>query len=56
MLRPAKWTNGKTVRNGFYEFYWPGDFFWVWFGNAAARKVYNDTPEWGNWKLIREEG
>lgn len=52
--RYAKWTNGKTVREGWYEFYWPGDFFWVRVGRAAVRKVYGDEPEWGDWRVVRE--
>lgn len=53
--RSAKWTNGKTTRDGWYEYYWPGDFFWVKAGSETVRKVYRDEPEWGEWRLVRDE-
>lgn len=54
-MNEAKWTNGKTILTGRWQYYWPADSFTIQLdrGNRTF-SVKNDTPEWGNYKLIKE--
>lgn len=55
-MRKAFWTKGDKVRTGSYDYYWPGDFFRVWYGPGERyfRRIYGDSPEWDGWKLADE--
>jgi len=60
---PATWVNGKKRIEGYYFYYWPRD---TWIVTLKSRDRVTgelrrldllgyDAPEWGNWKLVREE-
>lgn len=61
-MNEAKWSNGKTIIGGRWEYYRPSDKFFIEIykkdsiTGEKTRKfsVYGDSPEWGKWKLIRE--
>lgn len=62
MINKASWTNGKSIANGSWEWIWQRNGFQVWMDKPVAfcgerrRNFFllgEDTPEWGNWKLIR---
>ncbi len=59
-VHQATWTNGKEQITGSWEYYWPGDFFWVRLdkedpitGSERVFKVYGEKPEWGKWKRVK---
>jgi hypothetical protein len=63
MRTKATWVNGKKTVTGEWEYYWPGDKFFIWLnstdrvtGNQRTITVVGgEHPEWGNWKLVKEE-
>lgn len=40
--------SGKT-RKGWWDYYWPGDFFRVQIKGLSYRRVYGERPEYGSW-------
>ena len=62
MNKKATWINGKRTVTGHWKYYWPSDVFIINLdsidkitGEKKRLMVHNDTPEWGNWKLIKGE-
>jgi hypothetical protein len=58
-MKTAKWTDGKTTLNGWWEYNWQSDSFFIILektrGHAERRfRTHNDTPEWGKYKLEGE--
>lgn len=60
--REATWTNGKQTVKGHWTYYRPSDKFFIELNSTdrvtgLKRKIesYRDEPEWGNWKLVRED-
>jgi len=58
----AKWTDGKTIITGEWEYRRSCDNFAVRLdstdpitGRQRMFVVYDDTPEWGKFKLIKKE-
>jgi hypothetical protein len=59
----AKWTDGKRTITGRFEYYWPGDRFDIWLDSTDRitgkqrhiSLVGEDSPQWGKWKIVREE-
>lgn len=58
----AEWSHPKRKKNikGTYEYNWAGDFFVVSLHKKCpitrkyiSHRVYNDTPEWDKWTLVR---
>ena len=61
-MRRGKWTTGKTTITGWWCYNWASRTFLVLLdsvdritGEQRRLLVHNDTPEWGRWKLVREE-
>jgi hypothetical protein len=60
-MNKATWKKGKKRIKGVWEYYWPGDYFNITLFKkdnitGETEKTFrcdNDTPEWGNWKLVR---
>lgn len=57
----ATWTNGKRKLTGLWEYIWHSDSFLISLdsrdritGEQRVFRVHGDTPEWGNWRLVRE--
>ena len=62
MIKKAKWGNGKRIVEGHWQYNWSSDTFTIWLdqkdrttGQDKIFTTHNDTPEWGNWKLIAPE-
>jgi hypothetical protein len=60
--RDGKWTNGKETETGRWVYNWAADNFTISLdsrdpitGRPRTFIVYGDSPEWGKWKLVREE-
>lgn len=60
----AKWKNIKTKKiiTGSWTYNWSGNYFFISLdkrepisGMPIEFKIYDEHPEWGNWKLIRNE-
>lgn len=56
------WTNGKRRVTGRWTYHWASDRFVVELdqrdritGQPKCIVIAGDSPEWGNWKLEREE-
>lgn len=61
-MKKGKWKNGKRIITGLWEYVWSSDRFYVILdskdritGENKKVVVTGDTPEWGNWRLIRDE-
>jgi len=61
-MKKATWVNGKKKVTGFWCYNWSADNFTIELdskdritGQQRVFRVYDDTPEWGNWKLVREK-
>lgn len=59
----ATWRNGKRVISGSWIYSWASDTFAIFLdsrdrvtGMPRVLRVHGETPEWGNWKLVREPG
>ncbi len=52
----GRWRNRKTgnVRVGWWSYYPPSDRFTVEIKGLQARHVYDETPEYGPWELLRD--
>jgi hypothetical protein len=62
MSTKGLWRNGKRTLTGSWSYYRPADRFDIWLdskdritGQNRHISTHNDTPEWGNWKLVMEE-
>jgi hypothetical protein len=62
MSTKATWINGKRKVTGTWSYYRPSDRFDIYLdvkdritGQYKHVSTNNDTPEWGNWKLVRED-
>jgi hypothetical protein len=61
-MRHTTWTNGKRTVKGCWNYYWASDCFVVTLfqrdrttgASEKTFRVYGDTPEWGNWKMQKE--
>lgn len=61
--RQAQWTNGKKTISGRWHYFRPGDFFIIELDQSDRTtgqktktfRVYGEFPEWGNFKLVRDE-
>jgi len=61
-MHKARWTNGKRTVSGWWEYIWQSDRFFIIIDQrdrttGASQKTlttHNDTPEWGNFKLVKE--
>ena len=56
------WVNGKRTVTGTWSYNWSSDTFTIWLdqrdrttGQRKVVRTTNDTPEWGNWKLVRDK-
>ena len=56
------WKNGKKTVTGIWLYNWSADTFSIILdskdsitGQQRSFTTCNDTPEWGNWKLVRKE-
>jgi predicted alpha-1,6-mannanase (GH76 family) len=61
-MRTAKWRNGKREITGRWEYLWAAQRFVIVLdatdrttGQQKRFVVSGDTPEWGNWRLVKEE-
>ena len=62
-MRKAKWRNGRRVVSGWWEYVWQSDRFLIILNvndrtTGAVQKrltTDGDTPEWGNFKLVKED-
>ncbi len=59
MSHKATWANGKRRIEGEWDYVWNGDVFVIQLyskdritGQNRRVLTHNDTPEWGNWKLV----
>jgi len=63
MWNDAIWKNGRKTLRGRWRYYWAGDYFIIHIDgkdNVTGRSrepflCYNDSPEWGKWKLQRKK-
>lgn len=62
MITGATWINGKRKVTGRWRYNWASDSFTIWLdsrdritGEHRVIVTHNDTPEWGNWKRIKEQ-
>ncbi len=60
-MKTGTWTDGKRTESGRWDYCWGGDYFVVILdsrdpvtGMPRQFRVYDDHPEWGNFKLVRE--
>lgn len=58
---PGIWVNGKKTLTGEWRYNWNSGSFTIWLdskdritGEYRVLTTYNDEPEWGNWKLVKE--
>lgn len=51
--RNAKWTNGRSIRSGTWVYIKHKDKFLITLDSGRQFYTSLDTPEWGNWSLIR---
>lgn len=56
------WRNGNQTVTGEWCYNWAADNFTIWLDSVdeitgRRREITTslDTPEWGKWKLVREE-
>lgn len=51
MWHKATWRHPRRKRPkvGTWTWYWPGQYFLVRIGNAAAFRCYNETPDFDGW-------
>lgn len=61
-MNKATWKNKKRTISGQWEYIWQSDSFVIVLNSidriTGERKrivTSNDTPEWGNWKLVKME-
>lgn len=61
MWNEATWVNGKKKLKGRWYYSWGPNKFWISLdskdpitGEFRRFDVYGDSPEWGKWKLVRE--
>ncbi len=62
-VRPGTWKNNKRTVNGWWSYQWAQDTFLIELDQrdrtTGMTKTFrvkgSDTPEWGNWKLVRAE-
>ena len=54
----GKWRNRKSgkIRDGWWGYYRPSDVFFVKIKGLQMKRVHDDSPEYGNWELVREGG
>ena len=57
MWTPAVWRNGKRTIKGSWTYNWHRDVFFIELeskdkatGENRRFEIYDDVPEWGNWK------
>jgi hypothetical protein len=58
-MKKATWVNGKRTVTGEWEYYWPGDKFFIRLDTKdritgdykRITVVGGEHPEWGNWKI-----
>lgn len=58
----ATWVNGKKRVSGRWSYYRPSDVFVIELDQrdritGSRSKIFtthNDTPEWGNWKILKK--
>lgn len=58
----ATWTNGKRRVTGYWEYHRHSDRFLIILdsrdrltGRQRRMEIATERPEWGNWKLVRDE-
>lgn len=61
-MKRGMWYNGKRYIKGHWQYNWSSDSFSVVLditdritGMRRSFGVWNDTPEWGNWKKVTPE-
>jgi len=61
-MTKAKWINGKKTLTGQWSYNWASDSFYISLnskdritGENRSFRVTGDKPEWGNWKLVKEQ-
>jgi hypothetical protein len=58
-MKAATWRNGRRSLSGHWSYSWARDQFVIVLGrdriSGQPRSfiVTGDTPEWGNWRLVR---
>lgn len=52
-MRETTYYNLKSrkTRKGWWDYYWPGDFFRVQIKGLSYRRVYGERPEYGSFRL-----
>jgi len=62
MGNQSTWINGKRKVTGTWQYNWSSDSFTIFLdqrdrvtGEYKVVFTTNDTPEWGNWKRIKDE-
>lgn len=63
MSRTVVWQNGKKKVKGSWSYVWASDCFVIRLdsydpitGEPRIFRVYDDHPEWGNWKRVVQDG
>lgn len=51
--REARWTNGRSIRKGTWVYIKHKDKFLITLDSGRQFYTSLDTPEWGNWRLVR---
>jgi hypothetical protein len=54
-MKTGMWTNGKRTITGVWNYHWPSDRFIVELKAGRRKVIAGEHPEWGNWKLVRQE-
>ena len=61
-MKKGRWRNGDQVIDGHWQYNWASDTFSIRLdsrdpitGLTRSFTVYGDEPEWGNWKLERDD-
>lgn len=61
MAQQGKWVNKRRIVTGYWNYVWSADMFVIVLnstdrltGMQRVLHVHGDTPEWGNWKLVRQ--
>lgn len=51
----GRWRNTKSgnVREGWWEYYWPSDCFYVHIKGCPKQRVYGEEPEYGDWEMVK---
>lgn len=60
--KKGRWSNGKRTLTGSWAYVWSRDMFVIHLnskdpitGRKRNIETFNDTPEWGKWRLIEDE-